>query len=90
VPRVAQQPRNPANPSPAPAARPAPAPAPASAKAASSGGPSFIDQMKSVGLDNLDVDQLVALKVHDVTPEYVRAMRAAGFELDAEQISALK
>lgn len=53
-------------------------------------GASYIDQMKSVGLDKLDVDQLIALKVHDVTPEYVRAMRAAGFELDAEQIAAMK
>ena len=28
--------------------------------------------MKSAGFDNIDVDNLIALKVHDVTPEYVR------------------
>jgi beta-lactamase regulating signal transducer with metallopeptidase domain len=89
VPRVAAQPRNPANPRPAPAARPAAEPASA-AKSAASGGPSFIDQMKSVGFDNLDVDDLIALRVHDVTPEWVRAMRATGFEIDAEQAAAMK
>ena len=91
VPRAAAKPRkpaNPPNPRPAPAARPA---EPASAaRGASSGGPSFIDQMKSVGFDNLEVDDLIALRVHDVTPEWVRAMRTTGFEIDAEQAIAMK
>ena len=34
---------------------------------------SYIAQMKSAGFDNLDVDQLIAMRVHDITPEYVRA-----------------
>jgi beta-lactamase regulating signal transducer with metallopeptidase domain len=82
VPRVA------ANPRPAPAAKPAAEPA--RAADASRNGPSFIDQMKSVGFDNLDVDDLIALRVHDVTPEYVRAMRTTGFEMNAEQAIAMK
>jgi beta-lactamase regulating signal transducer with metallopeptidase domain len=86
-PRAAAVPRVAANPRPAMAPKPT---AETSDARPTRNGASYIDQMKSVGLDNLDVDQLVALKVHDVTPEYVRAMRAAGFELDAEQIAAMK
>jgi beta-lactamase regulating signal transducer with metallopeptidase domain len=86
-PRAAAVPRVAANPRPAVAPKPT---AETSDARPTRNGASYIDQMKSVGLDNLDVDQLVALKVHDVTPEYVRAMRAAGFELDAEQIAAMK
>jgi beta-lactamase regulating signal transducer with metallopeptidase domain len=86
-PRAAALPRVAANPRPAMAPKPT---AETGDARPTRNGASYIDQMKSVGLDNLDVDQLVALKVHDVTPEYVRAMRAAGFELDAEQIAAMK
>jgi beta-lactamase regulating signal transducer with metallopeptidase domain len=86
-PRAAAVPRVAANPRPAMAPKPT---AETGDARPTRNGASYIDQMKSVGLDNLDVDQLVALKVHDVTPEYVRAMRAAGFELDAEQIAAMK
>ncbi|HEX6397815.1 MAG TPA: M56 family metallopeptidase [Steroidobacteraceae bacterium] len=86
-PRAAALPRVAANPKPA--ATPKPSAETADARPARN-GVSYIDQMKSAGLDNLDVDELIALKVHDVTPEYVRAMRGAGFELDAEQIAAMK
>lgn len=89
VPRAAQKPRKPVNPRPAPTARPAAEPASAGS-GTSSGGASFIDQMKSVGFDNLDVDQLIALRVHDVTPDWVRAMRTTGFEIDADQAIAMK
>jgi beta-lactamase regulating signal transducer with metallopeptidase domain len=78
-----------ANPKPAAAAKPA-AEAASAAKGTTRSGPSYIDQMKAAGFDNLDVDQLIALKVHGVTPEYVRAMRSAGFELDADQVAAMK
>jgi len=91
APRVPAYPRVAANPKPAAVAKPAaPAAAAAAGKSETRTGPSYIDQMKAAGFDNLDVDQLIALKVHDVTPEYVRAMRAAGFELDADQLAAMK
>ena len=48
------------------AARPAPPPA-----------SSYIDAMKAAGLGDLTVDQLIALKVQDVTPEYVRGLHDA-------------
>ena len=51
---------------------------------------SYIDGLKAAGLMGLSVDQLVALKVQGVTPEYVRELRAAGVELSPEQVIALK
>jgi beta-lactamase regulating signal transducer with metallopeptidase domain len=51
---------------------------------------SFIQDMKSVGFDNLDVDQLIALRSQGVTPDYVREMRALGFKPDADEIVAMK
>ncbi|HET9803581.1 MAG TPA: M56 family metallopeptidase [Candidatus Acidoferrum sp.] len=51
---------------------------------------SYIDEMKSAGLDNLDVDKLIALKVQDVTAEYVRGLRAAGFNPSVDEIIAMK
>jgi bla regulator protein blaR1 len=51
---------------------------------------SYIDGLKAAGLANLDVHQLVALKVQDVTPEYVRELHAAGVELSPERVIALK
>jgi beta-lactamase regulating signal transducer with metallopeptidase domain len=88
--RVSAHPRVAANPKPAAAAKPATQASPDASPGETRSGPSYIDQMKSAGFDNLDVDQLVALKVHGVTPEYVRAMRAAGFALDADQVAAMK
>ncbi len=51
---------------------------------------SYIDGLKAAGLTDLSVDQLVALKVQDVTPDYVRELRAAGVELSPERVIALK
>ena len=72
---------------PAPAAPTAPAAPPAPAAPAA---PSFIDEMNSVGLENLDVDNLIALKIQGVSPEYVREIRAAGFNPDAQELVAMK
>jgi beta-lactamase regulating signal transducer with metallopeptidase domain len=51
---------------------------------------SYIDGLKSVGLDNLSIDQLIALKIQGVTPEYVRALHEAGLQPDVDQIVAMK
>jgi beta-lactamase regulating signal transducer with metallopeptidase domain len=53
-------------------------------------GSSYIDAMKTAGLGELTVEQLIALKVQGVTPEYVRDVRGLGLEPDADQIIALK
>ncbi len=39
----------------------------------------FIDEMASVGLTNLSVDELIALKSSGVTADYVKGLRALGF-----------
>ena len=89
---------------PAPAARPATAakPAPA-ARPASAASPaphvnathatnhsSFISEMEGAGFSDLDVDQLVAMKIHEITPAYVKAMRDLGYHADVEHIVAMK
>ncbi len=53
-------------------------------------GPSYIDGLASVGLTNLSVDDLIALKIQGVTPEYVREMKAAGFEPTVHELIGLK
>jgi beta-lactamase regulating signal transducer with metallopeptidase domain len=53
-------------------------------------GPSFIDDMKSVGFDVTDVDLLVALKIHNVTADYVHRIRDTGLDPDTEEVIALK
>ncbi len=51
---------------------------------------SYIDGMKSAGMGDLDVDELVAMKVQGITPEYVREMKQAGFKVDADDLVGMK
>ena len=51
---------------------------------------SYIDEMNAAGFKNLSVDDLVALKVQGITPEYVREMRAAGLDPNVHQLIAMK
>jgi beta-lactamase regulating signal transducer with metallopeptidase domain/uncharacterized protein YnzC (UPF0291/DUF896 family) len=51
---------------------------------------SYIDAMKSAGLGDLTVDQLIALKIQDVTPEYIKALHEQGLHPDAENLIAMK
>jgi beta-lactamase regulating signal transducer with metallopeptidase domain len=80
---------------PAPNAEPAPAPRPArtarTAAATEPGGAgaSYLETMRKSGIE-FDVDQLVAMKIHGVTPEYIDAMRATGLKIDAESLIALR
>jgi beta-lactamase regulating signal transducer with metallopeptidase domain len=82
----------PANPAPEPAARTAPSAKPSPAHRPSSAPPagSYIDQMKAAGLGDLTADQLIALKIQDVTPEYVRELREQGVNANAEKIVAMR
>jgi beta-lactamase regulating signal transducer with metallopeptidase domain len=54
------------------------------------GGESYIAGLESVGLKNLTADQLIALKVQGVTPQYVRELHAAGLNPDVNHLVALK
>jgi beta-lactamase regulating signal transducer with metallopeptidase domain len=58
-------------------------PAPANAS-------SYIGAMESAGLHDLSIDQLIALKIQDVTPEYVRGLQAQGLHPNAENLIAMK
>lgn len=51
---------------------------------------SYIDGLKSVGLTNLSIDTLIALKIQDVTPEYVRGLQEQGLHPDAEKLIGMR
>jgi len=51
---------------------------------------SYIESLKAAGLSNLDIDQIIALKIQGVTPEYVRSLITAGVRADADEIVAMK
>src|SRR5215470_4391397 len=74
-----------ATPKPSPTVQPDPQEAPQpSAKS------SYIEEMKSVGIDTSDIDKLVALKIQGVTAQYVREIRAAGFNPGVEELIGMK
>lgn len=51
---------------------------------------SYVDGLKSAGLTNLTADQLIALKVQDVTPEYIRGLREQGLHPDVNEIIGMR
>jgi len=56
----------------------------------SSSASSYIDAMKAAGLGELTVDQLIAMKIQDVTPEYVREMHEQDLHPDANDLIAMR
>jgi hypothetical protein len=79
----------PARPAPQVAApQAAPQPSPQSSNNPPKG--SFVEEMVDAGYRNLDVDQLIAMKIHGVTGDYVRQIRAAGYEPTPDDIVAMK
>jgi beta-lactamase regulating signal transducer with metallopeptidase domain len=77
---------------PAPAAAPTPKPSPAHPQAVVQPAPggSYIDGMKTAGLGDLTIDQLIALKIQGVTPEYIRGLHDQGFHPDVDTLLAMK
>lgn len=63
------------------------APAPPTSAAPSE---SYVDGMKAAGYGDLTVDELVAMKIQGITPEYVREMHAAGIKMDADELIGMK
>jgi hypothetical protein len=74
---------------PAPSAKPSAAQNPQPAEHPVS-AQSYIDGMKSAGLNDLSADDLIALKIQGVTPEYVRAIHDLGLQPDADGLVGLK
>jgi beta-lactamase regulating signal transducer with metallopeptidase domain len=56
----------------------------------SSSASSYIDGMKGVGLGDLTVDQLIAMKIQDVTPEYVLELQQQGLHPDVNNVIAMR
>jgi beta-lactamase regulating signal transducer with metallopeptidase domain len=59
---------------------------PSGAPAASS----YIEQMKAAGIENPSVDDLVAMKIQGITPEYVRLMKELGIAPQCDQLIGMK
>ncbi|HTC78599.1 MAG TPA: M56 family metallopeptidase, partial [Terriglobales bacterium] len=84
------------------AAKPAPGPtAQATPKAQTSPGSkpqtasdgkkqSYMDAMASAGVKITDVDELIALKIQGVTPEYIKGMHDLGLQPNAEELIGMK
>jgi beta-lactamase regulating signal transducer with metallopeptidase domain len=53
-------------------------------------GSSYIDAMKSAGVADLSADTLIALKIQDVTPDYVRGLHEQGLQPDANALIAMR
>lgn len=80
------------NPAPEPAAAPEPqAPAaPPAPPAPPAPGGGFMASMESAGMKNLNIDQLVAFRIHGVSAEYISRMKAAGFAATPDQLVAMR
>jgi beta-lactamase regulating signal transducer with metallopeptidase domain len=72
-----------------PAAKPSAA-QPSSSDERPVSGQSYVDGMKSAGMGDLSADDLIALKVQNVTPEYIRQMRELGLRVDTDGIVGMK
>lgn len=59
-------------------------------QAQSSSSSSYIDQMKSQGLDNLTADELISLRVQGVTPEYIKEVRALGLHPTVNELISMR
>ena len=75
------QPAQTAQASQAPQASPSPQPAPKS---------SYIDSLKAEGIDNVSLDDLIALKVQGVTADYIHEIHAAGLKPSVEELIGMK
>ncbi len=51
---------------------------------------SYIDGLKAEGIGDLSIDQLIALKIQNVTPEYVHSIHALGLKPDVDELIAMR
>jgi beta-lactamase regulating signal transducer with metallopeptidase domain len=84
-PTATQQPGNqPGQPAPTQSqATPAPA-------TSSPSTPNYIAEITAAGYSNLSIDDLISFKIHGVTGDYIRSVRAMGFTPDSEQVVSMK
>jgi beta-lactamase regulating signal transducer with metallopeptidase domain len=82
APRPAAQAKSSPKPSPAPTSTQEPTPAPKSQ--------SYIDGMKAEGFENLSADDLIAMKIQGITPQYIHEIRAEGLKPTADEVVGMK
>jgi beta-lactamase regulating signal transducer with metallopeptidase domain len=58
--------------------------------AAKSSEGSYIGGLQAAGLKDLTVDEIIALKIHGVTPDYIRELRSVGIEASSPELVSLK
>ena len=85
---VAPAPKPAAKSAKAPEARPDPKPQ--AEPSSQPSGNSYIDEMKSVGINTSDTDQLISLKLQGVTAQYIRDIRAAGLNPGVEELIGMR
>ncbi|HLW84708.1 MAG TPA: M56 family metallopeptidase [Candidatus Sulfotelmatobacter sp.] len=75
-----------------PASKPSPARPQSNAQPASTAttATSYIDAMKASGIGELTIDELIAMKIQGVTPDYVRELHEQGLHPDADTIIAFR
>jgi beta-lactamase regulating signal transducer with metallopeptidase domain len=47
---------------------------------------SYIESLRAAGMDNLTVDQLISMKIHNVSPAMIASIREAGFDPTPDQL----
>ena len=87
--RLAESPAQ-AAPATAPNTKEKPSPAKPQAGPQPVAGGSYIESMKAAGLGELTVDQLIALKIQGVTPEYVRGLHEQGLQPNPDTVIAMR
>jgi beta-lactamase regulating signal transducer with metallopeptidase domain len=51
---------------------------------------SYIEGMKAVGLGEIGVEELIAMKVQGISPEYIRGLQEAGLHPGIDEVIAMK
>ena len=56
-----------------------------------SGAGALIDKLQSLGYKHPDPDELIAMRIHNVTPEYISDMRSRGIkDLSIDQLVSMR
>src|SRR6266404_5727559 len=81
-----------AKPAPAPTATPKPQANPANEPQGASDNKkqSYMEAMAAAGIKITDVDELIALKIQGVTPEYIKGMHDLGLQPNADELIGMK
>jgi beta-lactamase regulating signal transducer with metallopeptidase domain len=51
---------------------------------------SYLDAIEAAGFKNLDVDEIIAMKVQGITPEYIKGIRELGLQPSADELVGMK